>query len=65
MSNVLVMFTYGSGEAEALASRFAEDKIPNLAAGLSAVASMAPIQATPSATPPFTPTSSVCSWIGW
>jgi branched-chain amino acid transport system substrate-binding protein len=40
--NVLVMFTYGSGEAEALASRFAEDKIPNLAAGLSAVAFYGP-----------------------
>jgi len=40
--NVLAMFTYGSGEAEALASRFAEDKIPNLAAGLSAVAFYGP-----------------------
>ena len=36
--NVLVMFTYGSGDAEALASRFREDQIPNLAAGLSSVA---------------------------
>lgn len=35
--NILTMFTYGSGEAEALASRFAEDQIPNLSAGLSAV----------------------------
>jgi len=41
-SNILAMFTYGSGEAEALASRFAEDKIPNLAAGLSAVAFYGP-----------------------
>jgi uncharacterized surface protein with fasciclin (FAS1) repeats len=36
--NVLVMVTYGSGEAEALATRFAEDQIPNLSAGLSLVA---------------------------
>lgn len=35
--NVLVMFTYGSGEAEALASRFVEDDAVNLAAGLSSV----------------------------
>jgi branched-chain amino acid transport system substrate-binding protein len=35
--NVMVMFTYGSGEAEALAGRFVEDQIPNLSAGLSAV----------------------------
>jgi len=35
--NVLVMFTYGSGEVEALASRFVEDQIPNLTAGLSSV----------------------------
>lgn len=37
-SNVLLMITYGSGEAEALAPRFAEDKIVNIAAGLSAKA---------------------------
>jgi len=36
--NILLMITYGSGEAEALAARFAEDKIPNIAAGLSAKA---------------------------
>lgn len=36
--NALFMITYGSGEAEALASRFAEDKIVNLTAGLSAKA---------------------------
>jgi len=40
--NVIMMFTYGSGEAEALASRFAEDQIPNLSAGLSAVAFYGP-----------------------
>ncbi len=34
--NPLVMITYGSGEVEALAQRFAEDKIVNLSAGLSA-----------------------------
>lgn len=34
----MVMITYGSGEAEALAQRFAEDKIVNIAAGLSAQA---------------------------
>ena len=34
--NPLVMVTYGSGEAEALAQRFVEDKITNIAAGLSA-----------------------------
>ncbi len=34
----LIMITYGSGEAEALAPRFAEDKIVNLTAGLSAEA---------------------------
>ncbi|MEW6718364.1 MAG: ABC transporter substrate-binding protein [Chloroflexota bacterium] len=34
--NILAMITYGSGEVEALASRFAEDKIVNLTAGLSA-----------------------------
>ncbi len=36
--NALVMITYGSGEAEALAQRFAEDKIVNITAGLSAKA---------------------------
>ena len=36
--NALVMITYGSGEAEALAQRFAEDKIVNITAGLSAQA---------------------------
>ncbi len=36
--NPLIMFTYGSGEAEALTSRFAEDEIPSLTSGLSAVA---------------------------
>ena len=36
--NVLVMITYGSAEAEALAERFAEDKIVNVTAGLSAKA---------------------------
>ena len=40
--NVLVMFTYGSGDGEALASRFVEDGIPNLAAGLSSVAFYGP-----------------------
>jgi branched-chain amino acid transport system substrate-binding protein len=40
--NVLVMFTYGSGDGEALASRFTEDQIPNLAAGLSSVAFYGP-----------------------
>jgi branched-chain amino acid transport system substrate-binding protein len=34
----LVMITYGSGEAEALAERFAEDKIVNITAGLSSKA---------------------------
>lgn len=34
--NILAMITYGSGEVEALASRFAKDKIVNLTAGLSA-----------------------------
>ena len=34
--NILLMITYGSGEAEALAPRFAEDKIVALSAGLSA-----------------------------
>ncbi len=33
--NILVMFTYGSGDGEALRERFVEDQIPNLAAGLS------------------------------
>ncbi|MFH1908445.1 MAG: ABC transporter substrate-binding protein, partial [Chloroflexota bacterium] len=36
--NALFMITYGSGEAEALASRFAEDEIVNITAGLSAKA---------------------------
>ena len=36
--NTLLMITYGSGEAEALAQRFAEDKIVNITAGLSAQA---------------------------
>jgi branched-chain amino acid transport system substrate-binding protein len=36
--NPLAMITYGSGEAEALAGRFAEDKIVNVTAGLSAKA---------------------------
>jgi ABC-type branched-subunit amino acid transport system substrate-binding protein len=36
--NALLMITYGSGQAEALAPRFAEDKIVNLTAGLSAEA---------------------------
>ncbi|RMG93893.1 MAG: hypothetical protein D6706_14680 [Chloroflexi bacterium] len=40
--NILVMFTYGSGDGEALRSRFVEDKIPNLAAGLSSIAFYAP-----------------------
>ncbi len=40
--NVVIMFTYGSPEAEALASRFAEDQIPNLSAGLSANAFYGP-----------------------
>jgi branched-chain amino acid transport system substrate-binding protein len=40
--NILVMFTYGSGDGEALASRFVEDEIPNLAAGLSSVAFYGP-----------------------
>ncbi|MEZ4593322.1 MAG: ABC transporter substrate-binding protein [Chloroflexota bacterium] len=40
--NILVMFTYGSGDGEALASRFVEDQIPNLAAGLSSVAFYGP-----------------------
>ena len=34
--NPLVMITYGSGEVEALAQRFAEDEIVNITAGLSA-----------------------------
>ncbi|HLA97481.1 MAG TPA: ABC transporter substrate-binding protein, partial [Anaerolineales bacterium] len=34
----LLMITYGSGEAEALAQRFAEDKIVNITAGLSSKA---------------------------
>lgn len=40
--NALVMITYGSGEAEALAERFAEDQIVNIAAGLSATAFYGP-----------------------
>ncbi|MEN8172584.1 MAG: ABC transporter substrate-binding protein [Chloroflexota bacterium] len=36
--NALLMITYGSGEAEALAGRFAEDQIVNITAGLSAKA---------------------------
>ena len=36
--NAMVMITYGSGEAEALAGRFAEDQIVNVTAGLSAKA---------------------------
>ncbi|MCA9971703.1 MAG: ABC transporter substrate-binding protein [Anaerolineales bacterium] len=40
--NAMLMITYGSGEAEALASRFAEDKIVNLSAGLSALAFYGP-----------------------
>jgi len=36
--NTLVMITYGSGEAEALAERFAQDKIVNITAGLSSKA---------------------------
>jgi len=36
--NPLVMISYGSGEAEALAQRFAEDKVVNMTAGLSAKA---------------------------
>ncbi|MBK8903289.1 MAG: ABC transporter substrate-binding protein [Anaerolineaceae bacterium] len=40
--NILLMFTYGSGDGEALASRFVEDQIPNLAAGLSSVAFYGP-----------------------
>jgi hypothetical protein len=34
--NPLVMITYGSGPVEALAPRFAEDKVVNITAGLSA-----------------------------
>ena len=34
--NPLVMITYGSGEVEALAQRFTEDKVVNISAGLSA-----------------------------
>ncbi len=40
--NILIMITYGSGEAEALAARFTEDKIPNISAGLSAKAFYGP-----------------------
>jgi branched-chain amino acid transport system substrate-binding protein len=34
--NMLGLITYGSGDVEALAQRVAEDKVPNLSAGLSA-----------------------------
>lgn len=40
--NVLAMITYGSSEAEALASRFVEDQIVNLTAGFSAQAFYGP-----------------------
>ena len=40
--NILIIFTYGSPEVEALASRFAEDKVPSLSAGLSASAFYGP-----------------------
>jgi branched-chain amino acid transport system substrate-binding protein len=40
--NPLIMFTYGSPEVEALASRFAEDMVPTLSAGLSAAAFYGP-----------------------
>lgn len=40
--NVLIMFLYGSGDAEALAGRFREDRIPALSAGLSAEAFYGP-----------------------
>jgi ABC-type branched-subunit amino acid transport system substrate-binding protein len=40
--NALIMITYGSGEAEALAERFAEDQIVNITAGLSAKALYGP-----------------------
>jgi branched-chain amino acid transport system substrate-binding protein len=40
--DAMIMITYGSGEAEALASRFAEDQIVNLSAGLSALAFYGP-----------------------
>lgn len=36
--DIPIMFLYGSGEAEALAGRFKEDRIPALSAGLSAEA---------------------------
>lgn len=36
--NILIMINYGSGEAEALATRFVEDEIPSLSAGLSSSA---------------------------
>jgi branched-chain amino acid transport system substrate-binding protein len=36
--NLLLIITYGSGDAEALAQRVTEDKVPNLSAGLSAKA---------------------------
>ncbi|MFN2188179.1 MAG: ABC transporter substrate-binding protein [Candidatus Promineifilaceae bacterium] len=41
-NNILIFFTYGSGDVEALASRFVEDQIPNLSAGLSAPAFYGP-----------------------
>jgi branched-chain amino acid transport system substrate-binding protein len=40
--NALIMFTYGSGDGEALASRFVEDEVVNLAAGLSSIAFYGP-----------------------
>lgn len=40
--NLLIMFLYGSGDAEALAGRFQEDQIPALSAGLSAEAFYGP-----------------------
>lgn len=36
--NIPLIITYGSGDAEALAQRVTEDKVPNLSAGLSAKA---------------------------
>lgn len=36
--NMLLVITYGSGDAEALAPRVVEDKVPNLTAGLSSEA---------------------------
>lgn len=40
--NILFMLTYGTGEAETLASRFAEDEIPNVTAGVSSTALYGP-----------------------